>query len=506
MYRVLLVDDDMIVHMFLKDAFDWGKYGFEVVGDARDGEEALALVHKLNPDLVLTDISMPRINGVSLIQQLRSEQHYDGALIALSCYDDPALIQSAMQHGADEYLMKNHLSEHTMDEVMQKIRDRVAARHPQPSGQQSAEPHTQQDYGQARRELLEHILSSDLSKTELPEKMHKAGLYGKYLRSAVMLMQPDGADAGQVSALLELSSRRILDERCAFFQSTSGFFAILIDFTNVPSTLEALMTLHQWEDLITVISSQYLNLPVGFYISALCEGNGAVIDAFRQAHAMLPYGFYEIGRWQYGSQPPLRESCPTEAEQFVYNLSVLLRDAPGQIHASYQKALQSFRINKVQPGIVLTWLRRCDRAAGLTRSEAEYSRLKRISQLDDLSAEYVSHQRVEVPASVGPAVRSVVQYLHDHYTEPVGLGHAARHGGLSSAYLSSLFKQEMGISFSKYLLQLRMNQVTQRLITTTQTIKMIASDAGFSDYQYFCKAFKRYTGVSPTEYREKGCR
>ena len=250
----------------------------------------------------------------------------------------------------------------------------------------------------------------------------------------------------------------------------------------------------------------YLNLPVGFYISALCEGNGAVIDAFRQAHAMLPYGFYEIGRWQYGSQPPLRESCPTEAEQFVHNLPILLRDAPGQIHASYQKALQSFRINKVQPGIVLTWLRRCDRAAGLTRSEAEYSRLKRISQLDDLSEEYVSHQHVKVPASVGPAVRSVVQYLHDHYTEPVGLGHAARHAGLSSAYLSSLFKQEMGISFSKYLLQLCMNQVKNRLISTTQTIKTIALDAGFSDYQYFCKAFKRHTGVSPTEYREKGCR
>lgn len=503
MYRVLLVDDDMIVHMFLKDAFHWEKYGFEVVGDARDGEEALNLVQERNPDLVLTDISMPRINGVALIQKLRAEHHYDGAVIALSCYDDPALIQNAMQYGADEYLLKNHLSEQTMDEVMKKIRDRVIARRPEPREQPTDDTYVPHDYSLARLDLLTHILIGDLKKEELPEKMRLAGLHGKYGRASAMLVQPSGADTGQVSALLELVSHRILDERCAFFQSTSGFFAILIDFTGVPSTLETLMALHQWENLIAVISSQYFNLAVGFYSSDICEGANAVIDAFRQAYAMLPYGFYETGHWQFGSQPPLRDACPAEAEQFVRDLPALMREESDKLQNAYPKALRAFQKCKVQPGIVLSWLRRCDRAAGITRSEAEYSRLKHLDQYEDLSAAYQSRQQIKIPGSVGPAVRAVVQYLHEHYTEAVGLGHAARHVGLSSAYLSSLFKQEMGISFSKYLLQLRMDQVKERLTATPQTIKIIASEAGFTDYQYFCKAFKRYTGVSPSEYREK---
>ncbi|MBP3312495.1 MAG: response regulator, partial [Butyricicoccus sp.] len=69
MYQVLLVDDDLIVRMFLKDVLAWEKFGFEVMGDARDGEEALELAQKYQPDLILTDISMPRMNGVELIRR-----------------------------------------------------------------------------------------------------------------------------------------------------------------------------------------------------------------------------------------------------------------------------------------------------------------------------------------------------------------------------------------------------------------------------------------------------
>lgn len=506
MYRVLLVDDDMIVQMFLKDAFHWEQYGFEVVGEARDGEEALYQVKRLEPDLVLTDISMPRINGIALIQRLRSEQAFDGAIIALSCYDDPALIQNAMQSGADEYLLKNHLSQKSLDAMMQKIIERVTARRPEPGKQPASAAPMRREYETARRELLEYILSGEVHKTDLPQKLQNAGLSGRYLRAAALLVQPSGADTGQIHALLDLSSRRVLDERCVFFHSASGFFALLADFTDVPSTLDALDLLHQWEDFIEGIATQYLNLPVGFYMSAICEGADAVVDAFRQAHEMLPYGFYGLGRWQYGNEPPLHDTWPSEAACFVQNLPEMLRNTPAQLEPAYQQALEAFRTYKVHPGIVLSWLRRCDRAAGITRSEAEYSRLNHWELYAPLAQAYLSRQHISVPPTVGPTIRTVVQYLHEHYREPIGLGHAARHAGLSSAYLSSLFKQEMGISFSKYLLQLRMEQVQERLVSTTQTIKLIAADAGFLDYQHFCKTFKRMTGISPTEYRERNCR
>ena len=83
MYRVLLVDDDMIVRMFLKDVVRWEQYGFSVCGAARDGEEALALCEAHSPDLILTDVSMPQMDGIELIRRLR-HNGYDGVIIVLS--------------------------------------------------------------------------------------------------------------------------------------------------------------------------------------------------------------------------------------------------------------------------------------------------------------------------------------------------------------------------------------------------------------------------------------
>lgn len=127
MYQVLLVDDDLIVRMFLKDTLEWSKFGFEVAGDARDGEEALELAGRLKPDLILTDISMPRMDGIELIRRLRAGG-YDGVLVALSCHDDFELVKSALQSGADEYLLKNHINEDSMCEMMQNIRSQVDER------------------------------------------------------------------------------------------------------------------------------------------------------------------------------------------------------------------------------------------------------------------------------------------------------------------------------------------------------------------------------------------
>lgn len=501
MYRVLLVDDDMIVHMFLKDAFDWAAYDFTVAGDARDGKEALDVFHQIHPDLVLTDISMPRINGIELIRQLRQEEAFDGAIIALSCYDDRAFIHRAMQNGADEYILKNHLSEQSMDAIMQKIRNRVIAR---PVCEQNNQPSLPaHDSEQVRRELLEYILSGGTDIAVLEDMLQRAGLSSPYRRTATMLIVPVNADEGQTKALYDLASRRILDERCVFFYTSSNRFALLVNFSRTPSTSDALTALHTWQNIIQELAKQYFNLSVSFFASSICEGVRSVIDAFRQSHSMLPYGFYGSGYWQHGMQPALCDTSPPEAEQFLHNIPNLLRQAPEQLNTAYVHALRTFERYKVHPGILLSWLRRCDHTAGIVRSETEYGMLLHFTDYLSLAQAYVTQTDFDIPAEASQTMRMVVKYIHEHYREPIGLGHAARYVNLSPAYLSSLFKQEMGINFSKYLIQVRITQVQQQLLCSTQTIKKLAEDAGFHDYQYFCKAFKREIGISPTEFRKK---
>ena len=127
-YRVLLVDDDMIVRIFLQNMVRWESCGFEVCGVARDGGEAFAQYQNKQPDLILTDISMPQVDGIELIRQLR-EHGYEGVIIVLSCHDDFGLVKNAMQAGADDYLLKNHVDENAMESLLSTLRAKVEARY-----------------------------------------------------------------------------------------------------------------------------------------------------------------------------------------------------------------------------------------------------------------------------------------------------------------------------------------------------------------------------------------
>ena len=99
------------------------------------------------------------------------------------------------------------------------------------------------------------------------------------------------------------------------------------------------------------------------------------------------------------------------------------------------------------------------------------------------------------------AVREAARYIRTHYQEPIGLGHAARAVGLAPTYLSARFKKEMGVGFAEYLLDTRLAHVKRGLQDSSVTVKALSEQAGFADYQHFCKTFKKKVGVSPRAYR-----
>ena len=106
MIKTLLVDDDFLVRMFLKQLIDWESQGFTLVGDACNGNEALELIDRFAPELIITDLSMPVMDGIELIGKARSRLP-DCYIIALSCHGEFDYVKEAMKQGANEYVLKN---------------------------------------------------------------------------------------------------------------------------------------------------------------------------------------------------------------------------------------------------------------------------------------------------------------------------------------------------------------------------------------------------------------
>lgn len=507
MYRVLLVDDDMIVRIFLKNIVQWNQYGFEVCGTARDGEEALALYETEQPDLILTDVSMPQIDGIELIRRLR-QRGFEGVMIILSCHDDFELVKNAMKEGADDYLLKNHIEEGNMGTLLNMLREKVDSRCVQSEQKQFMKSLAERGLRSAQHDLLTDILSGELSGQGLEKRLGLAGLHGKYRRLAVIFIQPIDADREQTALFFSLCEQRMQGEDAETLLLNDNVLTLLVDLTEMPSVQEISHLLTRLQNMIQAIAEQYLNITIGLACSAVCDGQGACNHALRQAWDMLQHGFYGAGRWQYGETPVMTTECTPEMNAFEADLPKQLSEWDRQtIQKKWKDVLESARRHLLSQGTLLSWLRRCDHAAGVTRPESIYSKLSR--SLDDYNTcveDYIARgmalRETRIPDTAGEAVRKAVQFMRTHYHEPIGLEQVAQAVGLTAGYLSARFKKEMGIGFSEYLLDIRLSHVTGALKDSDMTVKALSERAGFQDYSYFCKAFKKKMGVSPKEYRQ----
>ena len=117
MYSVLIVDDEKISRVAFRNMLDWAASGFDLVGTASDGIEALSMIERFEPDIVITDLVMPRMNGIELIKKLK-KMEYDGKIIVISNYQEFELVREALKLGAMDYLLKTEIKKEKLSDLL----------------------------------------------------------------------------------------------------------------------------------------------------------------------------------------------------------------------------------------------------------------------------------------------------------------------------------------------------------------------------------------------------
>ncbi|WP_059041992.1 response regulator [Paenibacillus rubinfantis] len=138
MWKVLLVEDEVFVRESVREIIAWEELGFTVCGEAGTGTEALEFIRREEPDLVITDIIMPDMDGVELLKQTRAEGH-DSRFVMLTCMSDFEYVRQAMEYGASNYILKLSMSVNSLRDTLRKIRGELLSREPQASGTLPAE-------------------------------------------------------------------------------------------------------------------------------------------------------------------------------------------------------------------------------------------------------------------------------------------------------------------------------------------------------------------------------
>lgn len=508
MKKVLIIDDDALVRMFLRQIIPWEDAGYRIIGDARDGEEGFKIFKEFHPDIVVTDVSMPVMNGIDFLKRIK-EEGFQGGVIMLSCHEDFEYVKTAMALGADEYILKNHLNQEVLLEVLKTVEKHMDKRLHEINQQDELVTFAQKGIIEIRKEVLQKLLDNETcSIDEQKMLLETAYITGTFRQCAVVLARLPIAQRAKKDTFYELCQQISISNNAAMVVMRERVCVFLVDLTEFPSTIKQYEIFMTLQKVVHDYMWEYLGVKLTTGSSEVCSKEGALAKAVRQAENASMLGFYERGAWGYPDSKKMCNVCPKEAEKFAADLPYLINLGDEvMLEKSCENAVNAMKEEKVLPQIVCDWIRRCDMAGEIIRPEKEYAWLESIEQIEDYMNEYIlllyENRSSKTPDNVSLSIKNAANYIKEHFNDGCSLNEVAEHVSLTPTYLSARFKKEMGICFVEYLTEVRIKQAQWLLKQNRhESVRGIAELSGFTDYQHFCKVFKKKVGCSPAVFRK----
>ena len=532
MYKVFLVEDEIVVREGIRKNIQWEQYGFSYEGDAPDGELALPMIRRIQPDLLITDIKMPFMDGLALSELVRKELPRT-KIVIISGYDDFSFAQQAIRMGVEQYLLKPIIKE-KMVELLISLQKKMEAERQQREYLAMFQREAQEYEVFSRRRFFEQIVTGGLSVSEISEAAKSldidlnAPCYNILLFSLNSAEYDGSAPEGYSDALAQLQDR------------VTQFFvnhAELILFRWNINTHAALLKGAQEEigqrtsECVAGIQGlcAFAGRDINWYVacgtpvsrlSALpgCFAEASRILSYRylcpEEHVLSEANIRNIqktgdaatgGGKQDVDQERVRcflsGGTAEEIDQFV---DQLLRGADGSVpvpmFCRYLTMTVYFAAAEYLDSIGCRadsfWppeLKPKDTIA--TPEEARlYTRQVILHAIELRDHESRKQQRDLLVQAIG--------FIDKHYAEEaISLDRVAQKVNISPNYFSAMFSQEVGQTFVEYLTGKRIAEAKRMLRQTEMCSSEIAFAVGFRDSHYFSFVFKKVTGSTPSEYR-----
>lgn len=512
MYKLLIVDDEIVIREGLKNIIDWEKFGFTVCGEGVNGRDGLEKIERLQPDLVIADLKMPGIDGLGMIEILRSRQ-IPCKVIILTGYPEFDYAQKAVELGAEAYLLKP-LEE---DELIEKI----AIVRAQLDDETSRREIFAEVVGAAREKLLENLVLG-LSDSEQVRRLNQ--LYAMQLPwQAYQVLLLDCASSLPLDQPAQQAVRNILDAfiadgNPAYIVVANGCFGLLVrDMTFGAGNPTALRSLVR--KIKDKLSSDAV-ISVGKPVTNLADIVRSYDHAaeFLQKRFILCVDTLILG----GSQPavPARQivvftdsdsladkiHMALETNQTAY-INDLLEDIKSKVLAA---GLDEHAIKLGYVDICVKLINRLVRSGGeLLKLSTEIDQYtSEIFKKPDLQSlhgyvKFLLYHLADEITNKNPSgtMDLIIQYIDSNYSSDLKLSSISEVFGYDNIYLGRLFKKHAGCNFNSYLDHVRIEQA-KRLLQQGLKIYEVAEKVGYADKDYFTGKFRKYEKMAPMEYKK----
>lgn len=522
-YTVLLVDDEEEVIQIISKKIPWEKIGFRVLGYALNGVKALEMAEEMQPDVVMTDIRMPYMDGLELSRRLKKESPTIHILL-FTGFDEFEYAKTAIQLEIDDYILKPMNSKELID-VFTKLKRNLDQERQEQRNIEDLREYYLKTLPVVQSEYFSTLLDGRPLEKKTQEIL-KQSVERPYLAVVVIHTSAHQIPADIDPVYLPIAVRKQIEEGLGekwkgYFFPYRGDTAMIAQMEN-PDDVTALT---DDCDRMTKTVQRLIGAVVTIGIGAVCSDLKELQGSYNGAREAVSY------RVLYGTVRAIniREIAPSEDTSMPYSDNEPLHQIFKQIHmgseTDIKKAVQAYvestlkSVSTVEHyrilvmGVVAEFYRfAADNQIPQDQLGPVEENLYR--ELSDMDADGVGQWMLKSALKFHDAlvqarkdssrsfVKDAKEYVADHYREPeLSLDQVCGALGVSNSYFSTIFKKETGISFISYLTQYRMEEASNILLTTQDKNYVIAEQVGYTDANYFSYVFKKQFGMSPSRYR-----
>lgn len=535
MYKVLIADDEVKVCRLIENVINWEALGLQVIGVVNDGAAALQAIRAQQPDIVITDIRMPGIDGLALIEKAK-EMDEEITFIIISGHRQFEYARNAMRYGVEDYLLKP-LDEDELSDILTKLIHKKENRRESQNREASLHKQIEADSRRMQQTFMEYLVDNA---KKLPGSINMDEVNQEYCCSfqpgvfQVVIIKADISEhkeneeayqllVNQVQKLTENELRPGAKMLLSYPAMEGVYFLINMDE-------EYERELHK---KLKIVRTRICTLRDLFWdINAtVCMGNttrdfSQIRESAKEAkRAVLNRIFlglnHTIGickkqtssitvrdiisaQLKSGLQERIEVLDGTEVRRLldsIYQTVCRALDMDGEVLYAVSLELMDtllFSLRKISQEVDVTDRREVfmNRFFMCTSVEEVFR------QLMEAFAEGIEEvAEIQAQAESKP-IRKAKKYIQDYYYEALKLDDISAMLGFNTSYFSGLFKKETGKNFSDYLAQVRISQAKQLLIQEDMGVSEVATEVGYQDLKHFSRLFKRLTGLNPSEFRK----
>ena len=535
MFKVMIIDDEPIIRKGIRNILNWKQFGCEICAEASDGEEGRILIEKYRPDILITDIRMPEVDGLKMINDVK-DIIPDCKIIVLTGYRDFDYVQEAVKLGVFDFVLKPSKIE-DLTAIVQRAVEELKRQKNRTEEFDKLKKLFEQNIPVLREKLLYDLIYEIYPNGE--DILARAELLGVNIADFFLLVAEIDTEENENLSQYDMNLYQfgIINTFMDVFSDSFSVVNIPLKDSSVAFILQGKDNINDCYDRINDKCNYLQELLVNCFgftvtIAVSSEGRGILqlpkkyrecIEALERKfyignNSVIFYndlsGFFRVDDYSALEkyQRLLLEAIKTGNESIVSKRIQDISEYINSLENINMNYIKSFycgiinHINNIRLSIAQASNDKKVESINVVSLHNMINETKSLSELNgllmDVSMSIASKINSYNTKSIKLVLRNAIDFIHENYNKQITLNDVAEHVYVSTSYLSRMFKKELGKNFVDYLNGLRIEKAKELLMDPRYKTYEVAEIVVIPDAHYFSRLFKKYEGLSPTEYRD----